>query len=125
MLRILIAIGLGGCAGSILRWLTSRWLSAWVVASFPLGTFVVNILGCFCLGLLYGWSERGHLLSEEWRLFLTVGLCGGFTTFSTFAGENVLMLRDGAFLYAALYIGLSVVAGLLAVYGGMYLTKLS
>lgn len=107
-----------------MRFLTSRWLGQWVVSSFPVGTFVVNILGCLLIGFLFGLSERGQLLSAEWRMFLTVGFCGGFTTFSTFANENILLLRDEAFFYFSLYVGLSVVLGLFAVYFGNMVTKL-
>jgi len=81
----------------------------------------VNITGCFLIGLFYGLSERSDFLSPEMRMFLTVGFCGGFTTFSTFAGENFALLRDGNFYYFSLYTGLSVFLGLVAVYFGNFL----
>jgi len=124
MLKYIFIIGIGGFLGTISRYLTSIYIYKLFHAAFPLGTFAINILGCFLIGIFYGLSERGTLMSGEWKLFLTVGFCGGFTTFSTFANENMAMLRDGAFFYAALYTSLSVFLGILATYAGGALTKL-
>ncbi|MGE4569420.1 MAG: fluoride efflux transporter CrcB [Bacteroidales bacterium] len=123
-LKILLIIGSGGFIGTIARYLLSRWVMEVSGPAFPMGTFVVNLLGSFLIGIFYGLSERGGLLSAEWRLFLTVGLCGGFTTFSTFANENLLLLRDNELFYFALYAGLSLFLGLVAVYAGSTVTKL-
>lgn len=95
-----------------------------MISSFPFGTFVVNIIGCFLIGVIYGLSERGNYISTEWKMFLTVGFCGGFTTFSTFANENVSMLRDGNFMSFAVYTSFSVFLGLSATYFGNLITKL-
>ncbi len=124
MLKILFIIGSGSFIGGIARYLTSRYIQNTLISAFPYGTFVVNILGCFLIGLFFGISERGNLINAEWRLFLTVGFCGGFTTFSTFANENVALLRDGNFFYFALYTGLSVFLGLMATYLGNLTIKL-
>ena len=124
MLKILLFIGSGSFLGGIARYLLSKSIQQTVITSFPLGTFWVNITGCFLIGLIYGFSDRGAPISNELRLFLAVGFCGGFTTFSTFSHENLALLRDGSFLYFSLYAGLSVFLGLLATFGGHALTKI-
>ncbi len=118
MIKHLIYIGAGGFVGSVLRFLVSKLINGFAVSPFPFGTLVVNIAGCFLIGLFYGLTEKGLLLNTEWRLFLMVGICGGFTTFSTFAQENILLLKNSAFLYTALYISISVFLGMLAAYAG-------
>jgi fluoride exporter len=124
MFRLIFIIGTGSFLGGVLRFLTSRFIQNFVVWAFPLGTFIVNILGCFLIGFFYGLSEKGNILTAEWRMFLTVGFCGGFTTFSTFANENIALLRDGNFFYFTLYTGLSVFIGLMATYLGNFITKI-
>lgn len=124
MVKILLIIGTGSFIGGVLRYLISKLIQNSMISSFPFGTFVVNILGCFLIGVIYGLSERGNYISTEWKMFLTVGFCGGFTTFSTFANENVSMLRDGNFMSFAVYTSLSVFLGLSATYFGNLITKL-
>jgi len=124
MLKILLVIGSGSFLGGVARFLLSRGIHNSVISSFPFGTFWVNIIGCFLIGLIYGLSDKGNLSNNELRMFLTVGFCGGFTTFSTFSSENMALLRDGSFLYFSLYAGLSVFLGLLATFGGHALTKI-
>lgn len=124
MLKLILLIGTGSFAGGVLRFLVSRFVQNSVLSSFPYGTLVVNTLGCFLVGVFYGLSERGNLIDSDWRMFLTVGFCGGFTTFSTFANENVSLLRDGDFFNFALYTSLSVFIGLLATYLGNLVTKI-
>jgi fluoride exporter len=124
MIKILFIIGAGSFVGGVARFLTSRFIQNNIITAFPFGTFVVNIIGCFLIGLFFGISERGNLMNSEWRMFLTVGFCGGFTTFSTFASENIALLRDGNFFYFALYAGLSVFVGLMATYLGNMITKI-
>ena len=124
MAKILFIIGTGSFLGGISRFLTSRLIQNTIISSFPYGTFVVNILGCFLIGLFYGLSERGTLMTSEWRMFLTVGFCGGFTTFSTFANENVALLKDGNIVSFALYTSLSVFLGILATYLGNIISKI-
>jgi len=124
MLKTLFIIGSGSFLGGIARYLTSRVVQNSFASAFPYGTMAVNLLGCLLIGLIFGISERTNMISDEWRIFLTVGFCGGFTTFSTFANENMTLLRDGNFFYFALYTGLSVFLGLVAVFFGNALTKL-
>ena len=124
MLRSILIIGTGGFIGSVSRFLASKFVQNNVLSSFPYGTFLVNILGCLLIGFFYGLSERGNIMSAEWKMFLTVGFCGGFTTFSTFANENMALLRDGNFFYFALYTSLSVFLGLVATYFGNLITKI-
>ena len=114
-MKILFLIGAGSFAGGILRYLLSQHLQTKTSSIFPIGTFAVNITGCFFIGLLIGFFDRGNL-ATEWRLVLVTGLLGGFTTFSAFSMETVHLLRLGQIGYALSYIVLSVVIGLLATY---------
>jgi CrcB protein len=124
MIRNILLVGLGGGVGSIGRYLLQKWVYTLYPHPFPWGTFLVNVVGCFLIGLFYAISEKSSLLNFEWRLLLTVGLCGGFTTFSTFAFENVVLLRSGDITFFILYIFASVVFGIGAVFGGIALIKL-
>lgn len=123
MLRLLLFIGTGSFLGGISRYLISRFIQNHAFTIFPLGTLVVNIIGCFLIGLFYGLFERGLILNTELRMFLTVGFCGGFTTFSTFSNENVTLLRESEFFYFALYASFSLFIGLLATYLGTLIIK--
>ncbi|HEY3369493.1 MAG TPA: fluoride efflux transporter CrcB [Prolixibacteraceae bacterium] len=124
MLKSILIIGLGGFIGTVARFLISRYFQMTVSSVFPWGTFIVNIVGCLLIGLIYGISEKGDVLSPDVRLFLTVGICGGFTTFSTFSNDSFLLMRDQEWLRFALYTSLSVFAGLMAVFAGRFMTKL-
>lgn len=124
MLKLLLVIGSGSFIGGVSRFLIARYIQQTVLSTFPYGTLFVNLVGCFLVGLFFGLSEKGNMGSAEVRLFLTVGFCGGFTTFSTFSFENMGLLRDGNFYYFSLYAGLSVFLGLLATFAGHILTKI-
>ena len=116
MIRNLLLVALGGGVGSVLRYLLSG-----MNASFPWGTFAVNILGSLIIGLLVGLVSKG-VLSAEMKLLLVTGFCGGFTTFSTFANESLGMMKAGDVLMMALYVGASVALGILAVWLGMMIS---
>jgi CrcB protein len=124
MLKLILIIGTGSFIGGVSRFLASRYIQNTVISGFPYGTLFVNVLGCLLIGIFYGMSERGNFMSAEMRLFLTVGFCGGFTTFSTFASENLSLLKDGNFFYFALYTAISVFLGLMATYFGNLVTKI-
>jgi len=114
MIKILMVF-IGGGVGCVLRYFISEYTRGWSGASgFPVGTLLCNITGCFLIGLLSSMVVRMGWSSEV-RLLLTVGLCGGFTTFSTFSNEGVSMLQSGNYLQYALYTSLSIILGLLAV----------
>ena len=124
MYKIILIIGSGSFFGGVARFLTSRYIQNTFVSAFPYGTFLVNIIGCLLIGIFFGISEKGNIMNTEWKMFLTVGFCGGFTTFSTFANENLALLRNGNIFHFALYAGLSVFLGIMATYLGNMLTKI-
>jgi CrcB protein len=121
-MRILFFVGLGSFIGGISRYLLSLFIQNKFLSTFPYGTLVVNITGCFLIGVIYGFSERGSM-NVEWRLFLATGIMGGFTTFSSFSNETVSMLRDAQYWQAFSYIALNVLIGLAATFGGISLIK--
>lgn len=121
--RNLILVGVGGFLGSVFRYLVTVLLARQFTSSFPLGTLTVNVVGCFLIGILFALSEKGNLLTPEWRIFLTTGFCGGFTTFSTFSYESIRLLQDGEILYLSLNVALSVIVGFAATYLGMFFIK--
>ena len=124
MVRSIMIVGLGGFIGTVARFLISRYFQLNVASVFPWSTFIVNIVGCLLIGLIYGISEKGEFLSPEIRLFLTVGICGGFTTFSTFSNDSFLLIREMEWMRFALYTSLSIFIGLMAVYIGRFIIKL-
>ena len=123
MARIVLIIGVGGFIGTIARYLSQQLIYKFYPATFPIGTLAVNLLGCLLIGIFFALSEKGNLLSPEWRMFLTTGFCGGFTTFSTFSYESVQLLNDGEYTYVAVFAVSSVVIGILATVFGIWLMK--
>lgn len=117
-MKELLLVGLGGFVGSIARYLVSKLNVSWQLLSIPMGTLTVNVLGSLLIGVLVGLSTKTNLISTELRLLLIVGFCGGFTTFSSFTNENLLLLQNGQYLSVILYTTASLVLGFLAVYLG-------
>lgn len=116
MVRNILFVALGGALGSVCRYLVSKT----VESSFHWGTFIVNILGSLLIGLLVGLVGKG-IVSNELKLLLVTGFCGGFTTFSTFANESFGMMKTGDVLLCAVYVGASVVVGIFSVWCGLKL----
>lgn len=116
-------IGTGGFAGALLRYGMSGLVHRqFPLTTFPVGTLAVNLLGCLLIGVTGGLAESRQLFGPEWRLFILIGLLGGFTTFSTFGYETFALLRDDQYVGAAGNVGLQVTGGLLMVWAGYALT---
>ena len=122
-MRIILLIGIGSFLGGIGRFLLTSFVQNKWMSTFPYGTFLVNVLGCFLIGVVYALSDRGSI-HTEWRLFLATGIMGGFTTFSSFSNETVSMITDGQFTYAFSYVAGSILIGVAATFAGIYLVKL-
>ena len=112
-----IFVFFGGGLGSVARWFIARWLTP-QEGSFPIGTFVANISACLILGLLMGYHIK-YPMAQQHRLLLMMGFCGGFSTFSTFSAEIMILLKSGNHLLSFTYAGASLVAGLIAIYVGI------
>lgn len=119
----LIVVAIGGAVGSVTRYLIGNFVSKNYHGSFPIGTFFINIVGCFLMGLFMSSLIQKEMVDTSWRLFLCVGLLGGFTTFSSFGYEALTMLSNGKLMMAGMYAGCSVVAGLFAAITGMMMSK--
>jgi CrcB protein len=123
MYRAFLLVGIGGFIGSVARIISQQLAQRYFPLDFPVGTLVVNVFGSFVIGLVYGLSEHHNFFSAETKLFLTAGLCGGFTTFSSFSYEALNLMRTGEYFSAALYVLIGIVTGLLFVFLGFYLGK--
>ena len=114
MMQSLLLVGLGGAAGSMLRYLFQKWCNN---IQFPYGTLGVNMAGCFLIGIFWSMVLKDQL-TEEWRLLLMTGFCGGFTTFSAFTLEGLQLLQQQRWVSFLVYTVLSITAGLLATFAG-------
>ena len=120
----ILAVALGGATGSVLRYLISKWMSDQDLGAFPYGIFAVNVIGALLLGLIATLLLERVQVSDPVRLALTVGLLGGFTTFSTLAFDSLALLDDGRWHLALLNLAGSAAAGLAAVWLGQQLARL-
>ena len=121
-MKQVILVFIGGGVGSVLRYLVGTFLKV-PSSGFPWGTFSVNVLGSLAIGILMGLSLKNSILTENQTLLLVTGLCGGFTTFSAFAYENQVFLKDGDFTSFLVYTLGSIGIGLVAVFIGFFLSK--
>lgn len=110
----ILLVAVGGALGAVARFVVGNAVSRAIGSALPYGTFVINVIGCFAMGLLMTIIVDRELLPATWRLLLCVGLLGGFTTFSSFGYEALMLLTEGRMLAALAYVGGSVVLGLMA-----------
>lgn len=123
MIQNCLFVMLGGAVGALLRYGISRLMAGITLLSMPLGTLLVNIAGCFLLGWLTGIAQVHSNASRPLMLMLTVGLCGAFTTFSTFSAENIKLLENGQLLSTLLYTAASIFLGFLLFWFGKSLAS--
>ncbi len=123
MMKSILIVFFGGGVGSAFRYLTSLMTDKYIQNAFPWATFLVNVFGCLIIGILIGFFTKQQVESTDLKLLFVTGFCGGFTTFSAFALENIKLFQSGNSLLALLYIALSVLLGILAVWTGMMITK--
>ena len=121
--KAIVFVGIGGLIGSIARFLATEFLTKAFPTAFPYGTFAVNVLGCLIIGVVFGLSERFDWMTTEWRFFLATGFCGGFTTFSAFALENIILLQNRDYITFAVYAVLSFTLCLAATFTGLLITR--
>jgi CrcB protein len=124
MLQTILLVGSGGFIGSVMRYMVQYYMEKSLTSTFPWGTIIANIAGSFIIGIVFALAEKGNLMNAEWRIFLAVGICGGFTTFSSFAYNNLTMLNERAWGSLLLNIGGNLFLGILAVYLGIILIRL-
>ena len=121
-MKAFLLVFLGGGLGSLLRYIIALQTNT-VKSGFPLGTFIVNIVGSLIIGIILGYALKNNTVSQNLILLIATGFCGGFTTFSTFAFENFMFLKEGDFLSFGLYTFGSIAIGLLAVFVGLLLVR--
>ena len=117
-----LLVFLGGGLGSGLRYLVTIALNQFSKV-LPFGTFTVNILGCLLIGLILGYAQKENTLTSNQTLLLATGFCGGFTTFSAFANENLELIKNGEIFNFSIYTISSILVGVLAVFIGFYLAS--
>lgn len=117
-------VGAGSFLGGGLRYIISVFFNQKVNPDFPYATLSVNLLGCLLIGVFYGLFEKS-VINNDWKLFLTTGLCGGFTTFSAFSNESLELFKQGNIMSMLMYILISIIIGIALTYAGYLITKSS
>ena len=123
MIKNFLIVGLGGAVGSMLRYAVQKFFQVQTTAAFPTGTLLVNIAGCFLIGILWSLVSRSLTWNEEMKLLLMTGFCGGFTTFSAFTLEGIGLLKENRTVLFVIYLSASVLGGLLATFIGIRIVK--
>ena len=121
-MKSFLLVFFGGGLGSSLRYLVSIAMNQYSKV-LPFGTFTVNILGCLLIGLILGYAQKDNTLTSNQTLLLVTGFCGGFTTFSAFANENLELIKNGEIFDFSMYSISSIVVGIVAVFVGLYFSK--
>lgn len=119
----MLVVGVGSGLGGMLRFFISLHSGASSSSGIPWGTLAVNLAGCLFIGLIYGIIDRGIDVGTNLKLFLTVGFCGGFTTYSTFVNENMMLIERGDFVSFIAYSGMTILFGLALVFVGYHVVK--
>lgn len=122
-MKQLIVIFLGSGLGGVTRYGLGRWIENWHNHYFPFGTLAVNVVACLVLGVVIGLADHRQMLSSTSKLFLTVGFCGGFSTFSTFSNETLHLFQQGNHWASVLYALLSILLCVVAVFGGLLIAE--
>ena len=123
MIKNFLIVGVGGAVGSMLRYAVQKFFQAQTAAAFPTGTLLVNIAGCFLIGILWSLVSRSLTWNDEMKLLLMTGFCGGFTTFSAFTLEGIGLLKENRTVLFVIYLTASVLGGLLATFIGIRIVK--
>jgi len=122
MFRTILLVGTGGFIGSVMRYLLQIFVEKGMSSTFPMGTFIANIAGSFIIGIVFALAEK-QMMNSEWRCFMSVVICGWFTTFSAFAFNNFNMIKEHSWNQLLLNVGGNLIFGVFAVYLGIILVK--
>lgn len=123
MIKNILFVAIGGGIGSVFRYVSSFLLLRYFQKAVYLATFSVNIVGCLLIGLLIGYFSKNLQIEENYKLLLITGFCGGFTTFSTFALENLQLIQNGNYISLITYTTFSILLGIVGVWSGILIMK--